>query len=97
MDGPRPDVARSECGTFRNAIPNLAAEKSAGPLIPEFFKSSQRIRIQRRKRSLAKATELRPIAPQMTITSECRYRWLRLRDLNLWRTAGLPNWASDAY
>jgi hypothetical protein len=26
--------------TFRNAIPNLAAEKSAGPLIPEFFKSS---------------------------------------------------------
>lgn len=33
----------------------------------------------------------------MVTISECRYRWLRLRDLNLWRTASLPNRASDAY
>jgi hypothetical protein len=96
MECPRPDVARSECGTFRSAIPNLAAEKSAGPLIPEFSKFPQGIPIRRKKRLLAKATELRPIAPQMTTTSECRYRWLRLRDLSLWR-ANLRNWAGQAY
>jgi hypothetical protein len=26
---------------------------------------------------------VRPITPQMATISECRYRWLRLRDLNL--------------
>jgi hypothetical protein len=28
---------------------------------------------------------VRPITPQMATISECRYRWLRLRDLNLRR------------
>jgi hypothetical protein len=55
----------------------LAAEKSAGPLTREFFKSSPETPNSTKKGSLAKATELRPIAPQMTTTSECRYQWLR--------------------
>jgi hypothetical protein len=31
------------------------------------------------------------------LSTNRKNRVLRVRDLNLWRTAGLPNWASDAY
>jgi hypothetical protein len=37
------------------------------------------------------------MASQMATISECRYRWLRVRDLNVLRRAGQPNWASDTY